>query len=461
MVDKRQEPVFTRQQSEDFDKAFDLLRDLVDLRAADEEFPRRANSVYTSCVVLWMLIYQRLKPDASLEAAVKHLRDTKPSYLPDNKRLAEGKLSPSTGGYSRARSALPLEAVEWFAGQVCQSIVNESEPLLNDRRIFLLDGTTLSLAPEKELQVTYTPASNQLGEGVWPIALLTVFHELASGCALLPEVGPMYGDHAVSETELARDGMSKLPSDSIIMTDSGFGIFGVAFEAKRYGHDFLLRMKKSNFDALRKKATLKSETRKTKTYSHTWKPTAKNRNTQPSLPDDASVEVTLHEVTINDELTLYFVTSLQEDAVALAELFKYRTQVEVDIRNLKVVLDTENIRAKSVDMFKKELYTSVVAYNLVGQLRREAARINKLPPRRMSFKKTWTTFQIFLLRHMHTEPAKWREAFREALSIAITDKLPNRPGRKQKREVYRKRPKDVQFKKRQKPASKIKRNDVK
>lgn len=461
MVDRNQETGFTQQQSEDFDKAFELLRDLVDLRAADEHFPRRANSVYTSCVVLWMLIYQRLKPDASLEAAVKHLRETKPSYLPHNKRLTEGTLSGATGGYSRARSELPLEAVEWFAGQVCQSIVGESEPLLNNRRIFLLDGTTLSLAPEKELQAVYTPASNQLGEGVWPIALLTVFHELASGCALLPEVGPMYGENAVSETELARDGIAKLPSDSVIMTDSGFGIFGVAFEAKRYGHDFLLRMKKSNFDSLRKKATLKSETCTTKTYSHTWQPTAKNRKTQPGLPKDASIEVALHEVTINDKLTLYFVTSLQEDAVMLAELFKYRTQVEVDIRNLKVVLDTENIRAKSVDMFKKELYTSVVAYNLVGQLRREAARINKLPPRRMSFKKTWTTFQTFLLRHMHTEPAKWREAFRTALSIAITDKLPNRPGRKEKRQVYRKRPKDVQFEKRQKPASKIRQKDVK
>lgn len=40
-------------------------------------------------------------------------------------------------------------------------------------------------------------------------------------------------------------------------------------------------------------------------------------------------------------------------------------------------MDAENIRAKSVDTFMKELYTSVVAYNLTSQLRIEAAAFEK------------------------------------------------------------------------------------
>ena len=461
MVDEQDRIELTERQDAEFDQAFELLSELIDLCDANELYPKRANAVYTSCVVLWMLIYQRLRPDASLEAAVKHLLETRPEYLPENKRLREGKLSTSTSGYSQARSDLPLEVVEWFAREVSQAIMAETVPLLDDRSIFLLDGTTMALAPERDLQAAFPPASNQFGEGVWPIALLTVFHELASGCALLPEIGAMYGPNAVSETELACNGMAKLPVNSIVMTDAGFGIFGVAYEAQRYGHDFLLRMKKSNFESLRKKATLESESSNSRTYSRTWVPTAKNRKTQPGLPDDASVDVILHEVVVNDQLTLYLVTSLEQDANTLAELFKHRVQVEIDIRNLKVVLDTENIRAKSVDMFKKELYTSVVAYNLVSQFRRQAADLNNVPPRRMSFKRTWTTFQTFLLRHLHTDPAAWREAFRTALTYATKDKLPNRPGRTAKREAYRKRPKDCQFAKRQKPPSKLSKNDLK
>ena len=386
-MDVKPEIEFTELQEIEFDKSFDLLSELVDLSEANEMAPRRGNAVFTACVVLWMLIYQRLKPDASLEAAVKHLLETRPDYLPDNKRLREGTLSVATGGYSRARSELPLEVVQWFAGQICEAIIDQSPPLIEDRKIFLIDGTTIALAPEKELQQAYPPASNQFGEGVWPIALLTVFHELSSGCALLPEVGPMYGPNAVSETELARNGIAKLPADSIVMADSGFGIFGVAHEVKRYGLDFLFRMKKLNFESLRKKATLVSETDSSKTYSHTWIPTAHNRKTQPNLPVDAEVNVMLHEVEVNDQLTLFLVSNLEHDAQTLAELFKFRVEVEFDIRNLKVTMDTENIRAKKVDTFKKELYTSVVAYNLVGQFRRQAAQINNVAPRRMSFKK--------------------------------------------------------------------------
>ena len=461
MVDTHNSITFTELRADEFDKAFELLTGLIDMSHANALHPKRANAVYTSCVVLWMLIYQRLKPDASLETAVKHLLETRPDYLPENKRVREGTLSTSTAGYSQSRSDLPLEVVEWFSHEVSHAIVAASDPLLDDRKIFLIDGTTMALAPEKELQATFPPASNQFGEGVWPIALLTVFHELASGCAMLPEIGAMYGPNAVSETELARKGMAKLPADSIVMTDAGFGLFGVAYEAQRYDHDFLLRMKKSNFESLRKKGTLASKTQSSQTYTLQWIPTPSNRKTQPSLPDDAALDVILHEVTVSDQLTLYLVTNLQQDANTLAELYKHRVQVEFDIRNLKVVLDTENIRAKSVDMFRKELYTSVVAYNLVGQFRRQAAEISDVPPRRMSFKRTWTTFQTFLLRHMHTDPQSWREAFRTALFYATKDKLPNRPRRTAKREAYRKRPKDCQFDKRLKPPSKINPNDLK
>ncbi len=56
-----------------------------------------------------------------------------------------------------------------------------------------------------------------------------------------------------------------------------------------------------------------------------------------------------------------------------------------DIRDVKVTLNTERIRAHSREMFEKELLTSLVAYNLVVQFRREAARKVGVPPRRLSF----------------------------------------------------------------------------
>lgn len=431
-----------------FDRAFEFLKERVDLKEANERHPVRENAVYTTAVVLWMLVYQRMNPDASLELAVKKLIDTKPEFLPDNKRVTEGTLSTNTSTYSQARSRMPLQAAQWFAQQVSQSLIDATQPTLGKRRVFTIDGTTMTLAPEAELQKAFPPASNQHGEGVWPVALLTVCHELSSGAALIPEIGAMYGPNAVSETALIGRNLKQLPPGSVVMGDSGFGIFVVAYQIASAGHGLVLRMTKQRFASLTKKAKLIESDAHHRVWSHEWKPSAKERRTHPDLPNDAVLQVRLHEIVVNEYLTLRLVTDLSDPSAVLADLYKRRGDVEIDIRNLKVVLNTENIRARSVDTFLKELLASIVSYNLVTQFRCQAAELIQQPPRRMSFKRTWTTFSQFLLSAMFTEPAQWREKYRTALSYATLDKLPNRPGRNFERETYPKRPKSNQFKKR-------------
>jgi hypothetical protein len=395
-----------------------------------------------------MLVYQRMNPDASLEAAVKKLIDSRPGFLPDNKRVSTGTLSINTSTYSQARTRLPLSVAEWFAGQVSQSLIDATEPTFGQRRVFLFDGTTITLAPEEELQQAFPPASNQYGEGVWPVVLLVVAHELASGAALPPEIGAMYGPAAVSETTLVHRHLAQLPADSVVMADAGFGTFMVAHAASGAGHAFAFRMTKQRFGALTKQAELIDSGDGVRTWSHTWRPTPKVRKAHPELLAETHLEVRLHEIVINANLTLLLVTDLPDPAAALSELYAHRVDVEVDIRNLKVVLDAENIRAKSVDTFHKELPGSVVSDNLVSQFRRQAAELISEPPRRMSFKRVWTTYRQFLLPKMSTDAASWREQYGVALGYAMLDKLPNRPGRSFDREVYPRRPKSNQFKKR-------------
>lgn len=431
-----------------FDRAFEQIRQLVELEGADQQFPVRENAVYTTSVVLWMLVYQRMSPDSSLEAAVKKLLRSPPGFLPKNKRVDDGTLSTNTGGYSQARSRMPVQAARWFADQVAQSLIEAAAPARKDRRVFVIDGTTITLAPEQELQQAFPPASNQHGAGVWPVALLTVAHELSSGAALLPEVGPMYGEQAVSETALVGACVRQLPAHSVVMADAGFGIFAVAREIAAAGHQFVLRMTRQRFESLRRKAELIEDRGHSRTYAHRWHPTAKERRTHPHLSREDLLDVRLHEIVINEHLTLLLVTDGHDAAAALADLYEARVQVEIDIRNLKVVLDTENIRAQSVSMFEKELMMSMVSYNLVSQFRAQAAALIGEPPRRMSFKRTWTTFRTFLLSSMHTQPAAWRASYRQALRIAMQDKLPNRPGRSYAREAYPRGSKSSQFKRR-------------
>jgi hypothetical protein len=104
----------------------------------------------------------------------------------------------------------------------------------------------------------------------------------------------------------------------------------------------------------------------------------RGRKTNPDLPEDVVIDVLLHEVPLDGE-TLPLVTTLQVSCERAGEFYSRRYDVEHDIRDVKVTLDTENIRGKSESMVKKELLTSIVAYNLVVQFRRQTGRPSATP----------------------------------------------------------------------------------
>ena len=95
----------------EFDRAFELLLKLVDLRRADEIMPLGPGAVDTASVVLWLLVSQRLKRSATLQVAVKHLVESAGGLCADNKRIREQSLSSGTGAYSGGR-------VQWWAAAV-------------------------------------------------------------------------------------------------------------------------------------------------------------------------------------------------------------------------------------------------------------------------------------------------------------------------------------------------------
>ena len=65
----------------------------------------------------------------------------------------------------------------------------------------------------------------------------------------------------------------------------------------------------------------------------------------------------------------------------------------------------------------------------------------------MSFKSTWTTFNIFLWSSQAQDSSGWRAKYRQALLIATQDKLPNRPGPSFERDTYARRQKSTPIQK--------------
>lgn len=430
--------------------AYELLKQWTDIGDADSFEELGPATVYKTSVVLWLMLFQRLNPKASLRDAVLHFVETAPDELKTNKRLREGTLSTKSGTYSDARHRLSLKAALWFEERLSTSIVNSTMPSFNNQRVFLIDGTTFALAPVAELQEEYPPASNQHGQGVWPIAYVVLAHELSSGAALPAEIGAMYGDEAISETRLAQSLMKRLPPESIVMADAGYGIFSTAYHAQRNGHNFVLRLKKDRFNRIRKSAELVNSTPTSKSYRVEWSPSPKERKTNPDLPQDCVISAMIHELKIGNE-SLYIAEDLEASPQQLRDLYWKRNNIEVDIRNIKMVIGTEEIRAQSKEMFLKEFALSMVAYNLTTQLRREAAKVGECEPRELSFTGVWSVYRHMLQNIEISDPSQWVARLDRALHYASQQKLPKRPGRSYPREAYARRPKSTHFQKRKKP----------
>jgi hypothetical protein len=431
---------------EEFTSAVELLRKLIPV----EDFQAYSldvspATVYTTLVTLWMLTLQRLGGGSAMAGVIQEMLCNHRDLLPQNKRVREGTLSDRSGSYSQARKRLPMAVVQDFAERVSQSLIDRSPSWFGDRRAFLIDGTTMTLAPTSELREAYPPSKNQFGETVWPVLMLMVAHELQSGCALIPEFGAMYGPHNTSEARQAAKIGQRIPRGSLILADAGFGIFCVAYAMFFAGHDFLFRLTKQRFRALCRSAERIEAADGEVRYRLTWIPTSKDRLTNPELPLDAQLEVELHDIELENGERLFLVTNMRMSSETAGEMYERRYDVEHDIRDMKVSLGIENIRAKSDEMVQKELLCSVVAYNLVVELRREAAKVARVPPRRLSFTGVWTTMQTYLLRQPPCTAQQWQQRYERALRSASQATLPNRPGRKFPRQAHPRRPKSTKF----------------
>lgn len=405
---------------------------LLDPDAINARQPMGPGTVYTPWVVVFLLVYQRLHANASLSDAVAELlRST--HLLPPNRRVDEGTLSANTGAYSSARTRLRVDVTEAVADAVFGTLVAAVTPSFGDRRVLLVDGTTVTPTPSPELLAAFPPADLGANTSAWPVWHWVVAHELASGCAMRPETGAMYGPTAVSELTLATRLLPRIPARSVLLADRNFGVFAFAYAATQAKHDVLFRLTGPRFRALVKGAQPAGAGR----WKRRWKPSRGERKKYPHLPADAEVEVWLHEVVVSPALTLWLVTTQKNTGAELAALYGRRQDVETDIRDVKHTLQFDALRGRSVAMVGKELSAGLVAYNLVVQVRRLAAARAGVPARRLSFAGVWSLVKVVLLSGSEWSLAEWEQKFEWVLRGAAQRKIPVRPGRSYPRTVIR------------------------
>jgi putative transposase len=123
----------------------------------------------------------------------------------------------------------------------------------------------------------------------------------------------------------------------------------------------------------------------------------------------------------------------------IARLYGYRWNAELDIFAIKQVLNLDHLRCKSPQVVDRELWTTLLAYNLVRWVCAQAAMVHNKLPRQMSF----TAGCNVLLSQWLMPPA---ESIRQTLGRhylfqIARNEVGDRPGRIEPR-VVKRRPKE-------------------
>ena len=412
-------------------------------KAASEEFFQQLKKelglktrkrIYDLPLVMWLMMVQRWDGKGTLSSSVQQVVENRPAVLlGDHKRVREGTVKVHTGSYSDARHQMPVAAAEKVADRVFEDLVQTRRAALPgwDRRVFVLDGSSLELPHTEELVAAYPPGSNRHGELHWPVLRLLVAQELTTAIAGRPCWGPMYGPEAVSEQALTERILDRLPERSVLMGDINFGVFTVAFASTQRGHDVLFRMQPSRAQALGRGLPLTPGT----DCKVCWRPSAWERKQHPDLPPDARVwgRLIVEQVTASDgkSMLLYFFSTLDLSVEQILLLYGQRWDVETDIRSLKHTLHLDVLRCQSPDMIAKELILAITGYNLVRAVMNEAAQQNHLDPRRLSFSRSQDVVNAALPGlDAAQSPVEYQERVQRMIQRVGCCKLPDRSRRR-------------------------------
>jgi hypothetical protein len=442
---------------EDLRSAFSLLTELVPAEeTAAFSLRHSPATVYTTLTTLLILTLQRLSKDQTLQAVVRDVLSEHTYLFPNNKRVREGTLSANPSAFSKARQKLSVQHTENFCDAVAKAIIDRGPASFQDRKIFVIDGTTIALSPSSELTEVYPPATNQFGKTVWPIMMITVAHELYSGAALRPEFGAKFGEDNTSEAEQIEVLAQRIEPNSILLADAGYGIFRVVYGCRQARQDMIVRLTNSRFKTMKRNAQLIAEHGAISHYRSQWKPTSKDRKNNPNLPENAHVWIEMYSGQTSKGEPLHVASTIDLLPEKAFELYGLRyTAVEHDIRDIKTTLNLDRMAAQSDDMVCKEILCSMVAYNLIVQFRKQAASKANLPPRRISFTRCYDTIRFFLFNFGDNPLERWLARYDQAIKLASKDVLPIRPGRSFARKAHPKRPKSTNEQRHRKPKKTI------
>lgn len=350
-------------------------------------FGQEESDVYTPAITLWAFLSQVLFKEEHRSCAAAVARVVTLLVA-----LGRNACSDNTGAYCRARAKLAEPVLQ----QLVQDVADGCEQqvprrwLWKRRHVRLVDGTTVSMPDTEENQQAW-PQHGAQKKGVgFPIARVLVLISLATGMVSDLAIGPYMGKET-GETALLRELLARFDRNDILLADRYFCSYFMIALLQWRQIDIVTRqhqMRNTDFRRGRRLGRGDHLIEWTRPQQPDWM----DEETYALMPES----ITVREIQVQVQQpgfrvqSLLVVTTLTDaetySKAAMAELYEERWLVELDIRTIKCTLDMDVLRAKTPEMVRREIWSHLLAYNLIRQAILAAAQRGKdRSPREISF----------------------------------------------------------------------------
>lgn len=399
--------------------------------------------VYTVAVVVWAFLSQVLRDgkEASCQAAVARV-------VSHCQQVGLAAPTSDTGDYCRARAKLSEAALHALSCKVAAGLEQAADKTWLWKGHFhakLIDGFTFTMPDTPKNQNRYPQSAAQKPGVGLPIARVVAILSLATACVTDLALGPYKGKET-GEPALLRALLGSFAPGDIAVADRYYCSFMMIALLLRQNVQTCARKHQLRHSDFRRGQRLGR-------YDHLirWtrpaRPKWMHEATYVQIPETLTLREIRYNIVVAGRRTRtidIITTLLDADAFTqqdIANLYGFRWNAELDIRSIKASLNLAHVRCKSPEMVHRELWTTILGYNLIRTTAAGAALVHDKQPRQISFT---STCQYVLASWMPLSagsiPVARLDDYLATVLAQIADcEVGHRPGRLEPRVLKRRR----------------------
>jgi hypothetical protein len=392
--------------------------------------------VFNPVTTIWGFLAQVLSDDHSCRDALSRI-------IAHRAANGDAVCSPNTASYCNARSRICTGVLRTLARRTAQELQRSvaDEWKWNGKSVFIVDGSHVSMPDTPENQAVYPqPPTQRPGIG-FPLARLAVLLSLATGACLDLVIAP-YKGKGTGETTLLRAMYDSLKPGDVVLADAIFDNYFLVCELRERGIDLVAHAKyqraESQIVESRADGIILIWQRPNKPRGMTGE--QYRRYPKSLLMRKVTVDARDRNNRVEEFHVITTILDASIDGGQIGDLYERRWAGEVDIRSIKSTMKMDVLRCKTPDMVHKEIWTHLLAYNLLRTVMVVAAKESGIEPRKVSFKAAKQVVMAFAPKIEVARPAARAALIDALLGVVAYHRVGNRPGRWEPR-ARKRRPK--------------------